>query len=87
MTFARGKRFGHKPYREQLVGAARVSRVTTLPLLCWYCSGQLPPSWTTVDGKRVHYGCRANAAALISRRTPLVESQPEYGELETRPIG
>jgi hypothetical protein len=68
MTFLR--RVG-RPYHEQLVGAARIVRLPTLPLLCHHCGGQLPPSWTTVDGKRVHYGCRASAAALVDRQSTL----------------
>lgn len=68
---------------------ARVVRQPTTHFLCWYCSGQLPPQWTTVDGRRVHYGCRAGAANLLARTAPiLVEPQPDYGDLElTRPIG
>lgn len=70
----------------------RVVRLPTTHFLCWYCSGQLPPQWTTVDGgpdRRVHYGCRAAAAALVASTAPiLVEPQPDYGDLElTRPIG
>lgn len=68
----------------------RVARLPTTHFLCWYCSGQLPPQWTTVEGgRRVHYGCRSAAADLVARTTPvLVEEQPDYGDLDlTRPIG
>jgi hypothetical protein len=51
----------------QVTGTERIVRLPTLPLICHYCGGQLPPSWTkTVDGKLVHFGCASAAPRAAS---------------------
>lgn len=50
------------------------------PSDCWYCGGQLPPAFTTVEKNgvrhRVHYGCRAPAEDIV--RTGRLIEEPEF---------
>lgn len=55
----------------QLTGTERIERQPTLSCLCFWCGGQLPPTWTTVEGKRVHFGCSREAQAYLENTVEL----------------
>ena len=48
--------------------------------LCWYCSKQLPAVFTTVNGHRVHSGCRHGAALVLAIREKgaVVQANPDF---------
>jgi len=59
----------------------------SLPTLCWYCARQLPAIFTTVNGYRVHPGCRHGTVLVLAirNRGAVVQEVPDYED--KYPIG
>ena len=62
----------------------------TAPIrFCWYCAGQLSPSFTSVlkngHWHRVHIGCRIAAEDLIALNVPCQDNPDTF--VTTLPIG